>query len=333
MSTFLKITFYGLATLLLACQQPDTSGNSEKESGLHPSAPTTGRNSPSNQSVEKTAGLAAERPESDINAHSLAASVPPKPNPANAAPGKLNSESPSIDAGAAKTQQAAQPETGAETASPAAPDHAAWNRLLQQYVNAKGQVDYRGFVNEVDQLNAYLETLAGKPVQAGWSQAEKMAYWINAYNAFTVKLIVDNYPVSSIRDLHGGNPWDVKWIELGNNTYTLNNIEHDILRPQFNDARIHFAVNCAAASCPPILNRAWTAGRLETLLDQQTRQFINNSNYNNLSPNAVKVSKIFDWYREDFGNLIEYLNQYANTTIKEDATVSYMAYDWALNEQ
>ena len=87
---------------------------------------------------------------------------------------------------------------------------------------------------------------------------KKMAYWINVYNAFTIKMIVDNYPVSSITKLHGGKPWDVKWIELGEKKYSLNEIEHNILRPQFKDARIHFAVNCAAQSCPPILNKAWT---------------------------------------------------------------------------
>jgi hypothetical protein len=158
-----------------------------------------------------------------------------------------------------------------------------------------------------------------------------MAYWINAYNAFTVKLIIDNWPVSSIRDIHNGDPWNVKWIELEGKKYSLNQIENDILRPRYGDARIHFAVNCAAKSCPPLLNRAFTSEQLNAQLDQQARSFINSTQYNSISPQSIQVSKIFDWYAADFGNLIDYLNQYSNTTIRSGAKVSFLEYDWGLN--
>lgn len=213
----------------------------------------------------------------------------------------------------------------------AGPDYSIWNKLLEKHVSSKGQVDYKGFKEDAAQLDIYLEELAQNPVQSDWPRAHKMAYWINAYNAFTVKLIVDNYPVKSIRNLNEGNPWDVKWIKLGNKTYSLNNIEHDILRPQFNDARIHFAVNCAAKSCPPLANQAFTANNLEELLNKQTRQFINNGTYNNLSTNEVRISKIFEWYKGDFGDIQAYLNKYADKKINEKAKVSYQEYDWALN--
>ncbi len=213
----------------------------------------------------------------------------------------------------------------------AGPDHSIWNKLLEKHVSSKGQVDYKGFKEDAAQLDIYLEELVQNPVQSDWPRAHKMAYWINAYNAFTVKLIVDNYPVKSIRNLNEGNPWDVKWIKLGNKTYSLNNIEHDILRPQFNDARIHFAVNCAAKSCPPLANQAFTANNLEELLNKQTRQFINNGTYNNLSTNEVHISKIFEWYKGDFGDIQAYLNKYADKKINEKAKVSYQEYDWALN--
>jgi hypothetical protein len=213
----------------------------------------------------------------------------------------------------------------------AGPDHSQWDRLLQKHVNETGKVDYTGFKEDRALLDAYLAELAGFPVEKSWPRAHKMAYWINAYNAFTIKLIVDQYPINSIRDLHDGNPWDVKWISLGEKTYSLNNIENDILRPQFKDARIHFAVNCAAKSCPPLANKAFTAKNLDELLDQQTQKFINNSRFNQIKPGSVKVSKIFEWYREDFDGLISYLNKYASADIQKSAKIEYVEYDWSLN--
>lgn len=213
------------------------------------------------------------------------------------------------------------------------PSHAAWDALLQEHVSDAGAVDYKGFKANASKLNAYLQSLRAHPVRESWSRNEKMAYWINAYNAFTIKLIVDNYPLSSIMDLHNGKTWDRKWIRLGEQTYSLNNIENDILRPQFQDARIHFAVNCAARSCPPLLNRAWTADNLERYFEQQARAFINNPRFNKIAPGSVQISKIFEWYAGDFGHIIEYLNQYSKTRINKNAKVSYREYDWALNEE
>lgn len=210
--------------------------------------------------------------------------------------------------------------------------HDAWDKLLRKYVTADGKVNYKGFQESKKELNTYLELLSKNPVQSSWSKAEKMAYWINAYNAFTVKLIVDNYPVASINKLHNGKPWDVKWIKLGDQTYSLNNIENDILRPQFKDARIHFAINCAAKSCPPLLNRAWTADNLEKYLTQQAKAFINNAKSNSIRATEIQISKIFDWYRADFEGLITFLNQYAATKINPNATIKYAEYNWDLNE-
>lgn len=221
----------------------------------------------------------------------------------------------------------------AEEFNPPSPvSHKAWDKLLQQYVSADGKVNYKGFQQSKEKLNNYLDYLANNPVQENWSKAEKMAYWINAYNAFTIKLIVENYPVNSITKLDNGNPWDVKWIQLGDKTYSLNNIENDILRPEFKDPRIHFAINCAAQSCPPLLNRAWTADNLNETLDQRAKAFINNPAYNKISKDAVQISKIFEWYAADFNNVIHFLNQYATTKISPNATVKYLTYNWDLNE-
>ncbi len=223
--------------------------------------------------------------------------------------------------------QAPKPETPKPSLS-----HAGFNELLSKHVSSSGKVNYAGFKNDVKKLDAYLALLSQFPVQDSWSRSKKMAYWINAYNANTIKLILNNYPVASIMDLHGGKPWDQKWIKLGSDTYSLNNIENDILRPQFKDARIHFAVNCAAKSCPPLLNKAWTASNLESNFEKQAKAFVNNSKYNEISKGKVKISKIFEWYAEDFGSSITtYLSKYANQKIDSDAKVEYLEYDWGLN--
>lgn len=209
--------------------------------------------------------------------------------------------------------------------------HTIWDGLLKKYVSATGKVNYKALKTD-KKFDTYLQLLKDNPIQHNWSRNQKMAYWINAYNAFTIKLIVDNYPVSSITKLHGGKPWDHKWIQLGEKTYTLNDIEHKILRPQFKDARIHFAVNCAATSCPPVLNKAWTASNLNSNLERQTKLFINNGAFNSISDKKVELSKIFEWYKEDFGELIAYINKYANSKAKDGAEISFKEYDWALNE-
>ncbi len=209
--------------------------------------------------------------------------------------------------------------------------HAALDRLLKKYVSEKGNVNYKGMKAEEGVLDAYLLTLKNNPVQAHWSREEKLAYWINAYNAFTLKLILKNYPLKQITDLHNGKPWDLKWIELGSKTYSLNDIENGIIRPEFNEPRIHFAVNCAAKSCPPLLNMAWTAENLESNLEKQTIAFINNSDFNTINDNQLVLSKIFEWYADDFGDVKTYIMRFSKTSINSSTKITYNEYNWALN--
>ena len=210
-------------------------------------------------------------------------------------------------------------------------NHQVWDDILQKHVTASGKVDYAGIKAKPAGLESYIKDLAGMTPSSDWSANKEKAYWINVYNAFTVKMIVDNYPVNSITDLHGGKPWDVSWIKLGSKTYSLNDVEHKILRPKFNDARIHFAVNCAAKSCPKIWNRAWTEQNIEGALDKLTKEFVNNSALNQINENQVNVSKIFDWYKEDFGDLIAFLNKYTKTKISSNAKIAFNDYNWKLN--
>lgn len=215
-------------------------------------------------------------------------------------------------------------------------NHAPWDQLLQQYVNAAGDVNYGGLKSEQAKINTYLDHLKTHPPKTEWSDNKKMAYWINLYNAYTIKSIVDAYPLNSILDLDNGHIWTTRMVPVGTTSYTLDQIEKDKLLAVFNEPRVHFAVNCAAASCPPLLNKAWTAYNIQQYYDQVTRAFINNTTYNTLGANALEVSKIFDWYASDFGganNVATYIQNYTTTTIAPNATVTFKNYNWALNEQ
>lgn len=221
-----------------------------------------------------------------------------------------------------------------------APSHETWNELLKKHVSIDGKVNYKGFKADSEKLNQYLTLLsANKPDEKLWTKDEQKCYWINAYNAFTIKLIIDNYPVKSINDVAKGianSPWDIKFIKIGNESFSLNVIEHEKLRKSFGDARFHFALVCAAKSCPILLNEAYTVDKLEIQLDKQSRLFINDKVKNNITKTNIKISKIFEWYADDFksGNnsVIDFINKYATVKINADASVSYLEYNWDLNQ-
>ncbi len=208
--------------------------------------------------------------------------------------------------------------------------HESYDVLLKKYVSSNGKVDYAGLASEINSIDNYLASLSKVKLDDLTSRDEKLAFWINAYNAFTIKLILKNYPVKSITDLHDGKPWDVKWISLDGKTLSLNNIENDIIRPTFKDARIHFAVNCAAKSCPPLLNRAYRGTDLDQTLESQTKKFINNTTYNTIGTSEISISKIFDWYAVDFGDINTYINKYTSTDTS-NSKISYQEYNWELN--
>lgn len=223
------------------------------------------------------------------------------------------------------------------------PSHKAWNELLKANVNLDGTVNYEGFINEKAKLETYLKSISeNAPDRKTWSKDEQLAYWINAYNAFTVKLIVDNYPVESIKDLGPKlkiplikDVWHYKFFTIGGQESSLDEIEHSILRKEFEEPRIHFAINCASVSCPPLLNEAFEASTINTQLDKVARGFINDSSRNKITPEAVHISSIFSWFKGDFtenGSVIDFLNQYSKFKIKADAKVSYLDYDWNLND-
>ena len=211
-------------------------------------------------------------------------------------------------------------------------DHSSWTAILQSYVTDKGDVNYKSLQNNRTVLNGYLNALASNVPDKNWSTSEKKAYWINAYNAYTVQLILDNYPIQSIKDLK--DPWGQKFITLNDETLTLNTIEHKILRPM-GDSRIHFAIVCASESCPKLLNCAFEAETIDSQLDQAAHEFINDPTKNSITPSKITISKIFKWFKSDFPkgvDFIKYLNSYSTVQISPEAKINHQNYNLALNE-
>jgi len=222
----------------------------------------------------------------------------------------------------------------------ATPDHAIWDNLLRQY-NHQGKVDYAGLKRDVVLLGAYLDGLAGIDPQS-LGRDEQFSFYINAYNAWTVKLILTAYPdIGSIKDLGSlfKSPWKKKFVEIDGETVTLDHIEHDILRPRFKDPRVHFAINCAAKSCPPLYGQAFVGTRLHVQLDDAARQFMNNPRFNRLEGQTLYVSSIFKWFKEDFkGDIVGFFEKFASPELKasikadrNNLKVRYLDYDWSLN--
>ena len=211
--------------------------------------------------------------------------------------------------------------------------HEIWDQLLGKYVSASGKVNYKGLLQEKSKLEEYLNLLSANTPQPAWKREKVMAWWINVYNAFTIKLILEHYPVKSIKDID--KPWDTPFIKLGGKTYTLNQVEHEMLRARYKDPRIHFAVNCASFSCPSLPTQAFTEANLNQMLEKYTRAFINDSRHNSLSSQKAEVSSLFDWYKEDFtkqGTVIDFINKYTQTKLDASAKITYKTYNWSLNE-
>ncbi|MFB6307401.1 MAG: DUF547 domain-containing protein [Flavobacteriales bacterium] len=215
-------------------------------------------------------------------------------------------------------------------------EHTKWNKLLNKHVNEKGKVTYKAFIKDTVQLKEYLNELSTSHPHKGWSKKQRKAYWINAYNAFTISLILKHFPVNSIRDIGPiyKTPWKIKFIEIEGKEYSLGDIEHRILRANYGDPRIHYAINCASVSCPPLRKEAYKAEKLDEQLNDQAERFINDSSRNKISKKEVNLSQIYDWFSEDFkkdGGIIEHINKYSETKVNKNAAIEYCNYNWQLN--
>lgn len=213
--------------------------------------------------------------------------------------------------------------------------YANLDALLKTYVSSSGRVNYAGIKKNKSKLDAIVKEFEANANHSGWSGTQKLTYWINAYNVYTIKLIVDNYPTTSITKITA-KPWDKQFIKLGGKTYTLNILENEIIRKRFNEPRIHFALNCASKSCPVLLNRAYTPSKLYGQLTSQTKRFLKDTSKNQLSGKSIKISKIFDWYKADFtkngSTVLKFIKKYYSGPLEDNPTVGYSDYSWDLNK-
>lgn len=213
-----------------------------------------------------------------------------------------------------------------------------FDSLLQKNVDKTGRVDYQSLKNNETLLDNYLAYIQNNEPTKDWSSNKKKAFWINTYNAYTFKIILNNYPLKSIRDIKidGKTAWKIPFVKVGQKRYTLDQIEHKILRKKFNDPRIHVGINCASVSCPRLWNFAFTEDNIASSLDNLMKEFINNTTRNKISKNNLEISEIFNWFSKDFiknGTIISYLNTYTAIKISEKASIKYLTYDWSLNKK
>jgi len=224
----------------------------------------------------------------------------------------------------------------------AAMDNSIYANLLGKHVKGN-RVDYDGFKKEEALLDDYLAILSEADVES-LSHNARFAFYINVYNAFTIKLILTKYPgINSIKEIGSffSNPWSKKFISLNNRTVSLDHIEHDILRPRFKDPRIHFAINCASKGCPPLLDQPYEGDTLEAQLNTMTRAFVNDPKRLFLKGSTLFVSKIFKWFEEDFNDApLLFIRQYADDgfrakldAVGPDIKFTYLDYDWTLNRR
>jgi hypothetical protein len=230
-------------------------------------------------------------------------------------------------------------------------DHRVWDALLTRYVDDRGNVAYaawKGSAQDVQALDAYLATLSTADPRRQASKNAVLAFWTNAYNAVTVRGILREYPTSSIRNhaakLIGYNIWKDLLLLVGGQPYSLDQIEHEILRKR-NEPRIHFAIVCASRSCPRLLNRAYTAADLENQLVTNTKAFFADpANFRHDAARRVfHLSSILSWFADDFGSdqasrlrtIAPYLptREAYQAALSNAVTVSYLDYDWGLNDQ
>ncbi len=225
-----------------------------------------------------------------------------------------------------------------------------WNALLETYVLDERWVDYAGWHANPEhraELRSLVEEFA-KIDPAALEPQAAIAFWINVYNAVTVDLVLDHYPLRSIKDIDAGflgSPWKIERITIGDHLLTLDAIEHEILRVDFDEPRIHFALNCASVGCPPLAPEAFTAARLDEQLDAATERALHSTEWVDLSgcdgsygSGTIRLTKLFDWFAGDFGGetaVREFLARYrpgdSFTLRNTQCALEYFDYDWTLN--
>jgi hypothetical protein len=237
-----------------------------------------------------------------------------------------------------------------DPASVKAIDHEAWERFLMRYLRIGGDGVHRVAYGEVTPedraaLDAYVEQLAALPIGT-YNRSEQMAYWINLYNALTVRLVLDHYPIASIRDIDdtrrplSGGPWDAKLVEVDGTPVSLNDIVHRILRPTFADPRALYALSCAAITCPNLQPEPYQGRDLDRQLSKVAMAYVNDPRCVSVVGDDLAVSSLFRWYRDDFGGsdsaVIHHLMGYAEPrlamSLQRFERIGGDSFDWRLND-
>jgi len=219
-------------------------------------------------------------------------------------------------------------------------DHSTWTELLEEYVDSRGAVDYEawsGDEQDLERLDAYLEKIGGADPEGHGSDA-RLAFYLNAYNAHVIDAILENWPTESPQSIDGF--FDRREHEVAGEKMTLDQLEHELIRPKFGEPRIHFVIVCAAKSCPRLRRKALTGATLDSTLQAAAEEFV--SEATELKEGAVVTSSLFDWFAEDFeksaGSVREYLADYTSGEVeealqKEDVEIEFHDYDWSVNQQ
>lgn len=227
-------------------------------------------------------------------------------------------------------------------------NHSEFDVLLKKYVS-NGLVSYKGFQSDDAALTKYLDSLSkvSESDYNTFTEKEKLAFLINAYNAFTIRLILDHYPLSSITDIGSpisslnlvrGTPWKKEFFTLLGKKRHLDWIEHEKLRKDFSEPRIHFAIVCASIGCPQLVAKAYTSKDLDSQLNEGKLNFLKDpkKNYYDKAKNTLYLSQIFNWFQGDFtkkGTLIEFVQEGFSDKIDPKANIKYLEYSWSLNEK
>lgn len=229
-------------------------------------------------------------------------------------------------------------------------DHKAFSQLLKQYVkadkNGLNRVDYKGFKTKQSALKSYIKTLETVKVTS-LSKSEQFAYWANLYNAVTINVVLDAYPVKSIKDIDispgifSNGPWGKKLVTIEGTKISLDDIEHQILRKVHKDPRVHYAVNCASVGCPNLQNQAFDGKNLQAQLNRAARDYVNSNRGAVVKGNRLAISKIYVWFKKDFGGndrgVLAHLKKHADKDLKAKITkigsINSSFYDWTLNDQ
>ena len=220
--------------------------------------------------------------------------------------------------------------------------HGTFATFLGSAVSSTGTVDYTDLKGRRDVLDQYLTEVANAPA-SGFSKDEQLAFYTNAYNAYTISLILDENP-KSIQDLDGGKVWDQRTFDVGRQKMTLNQIEHGTIR-KIENGRIHAIVNCASKGCPPLPAKPITPDAIQGQLDQGARRWVNTNAFR-MDGSVLQLSKIFDWYAEDFTGMakgtasdedkkkagVEFVKKYG-ASLGDYKTIEWMDYDWSLNSK